>query len=352
MDVTPKQARFLRAALQSWQQQGLLSAATANTLSESLSVQLFDWKRLARYSFWVALISFITSLSAILADKALIDLLESIFNSSNLVKFIVLSLFAAAAYAWGARRRLNHPAKSYSNETIIFAGVLLTASAIYQFGQMVDNGSGHFSILLLLGALLYGAIAVAINSSMVWTFSLLSLGSWMGAETGYASGWGAYYLGMNYPLRFVLFGLVLTGFALLTEKQPAFKIFRHTTLAIGLLYLFIALWILSIFGNYGDTATWREVQQIELFHWSLLFACCSLAAIGHGLKFENTVSRGFGLTFLFINLYTRFFEYFWDVTHKAIFFALLAVSFWFIGTHAEKIWNLGRSLPPKTQRNA
>jgi hypothetical protein len=52
------------------------------------------------------------------------------------------------------------------------------------------------------------------------------------------------------------------------------------------------------------------------------------------------MTRGFGLTFLFINLYTRYFEYFWNTLHKAIFFALLAISFWFIGSRAEKIWNI------------
>ena len=35
--------------------------------------------------------------------------------------------------------------------------------------------------------------------------------AWMGAETGYISGYGMYFLGMNYPLRFVLFGAMLTG---------------------------------------------------------------------------------------------------------------------------------------------
>ena len=34
---------------------------------------------------------------------------------------------------------------------------------------------------------------------------------------------------------------------------------------MGLLYLFIALWIMSIFGNYGDIERWERVKQIELF---------------------------------------------------------------------------------------
>lgn len=161
----------------------------------------------------------------------------------------------------------------------------------------------------------------------------------MGAETGYLSGWGAYYLGMNYPLRFVLFGIILIAGSSLLQYRPSFIPLRKTTLVMGLLYLFVALWILSIFGNYGDMNVWYKVKQIELFHWSLLFGFFSVAAFIHGLKYDNVITRGFGLVFLFINLYTRFFEHFWDSTHKAIFFGILGISLWYLGTHAEKICN-------------
>ncbi|RYZ67173.1 MAG: DUF2157 domain-containing protein, partial [Proteobacteria bacterium] len=63
----------------------------------------------------------------------------------------------------------------------------------------------------------------------------------------------------------------------------------------------------------------------------------------HGIKIDDGMTKGFGITFLFINLYTRFFELFWDATHKAVIFALLAMSFWLIGSKAEKIWNFGES---------
>ena len=66
----------------------------------------------------------------------------------------------------------------------------------------------------------------------------------------------------------------------------------------------------------------------------------AVAAIWHGLRHDDGASRGFGLVFLFINLYTKYFEYFWDASHKAIFFFLLAVSFWLIGSKAEALWNL------------
>jgi len=97
---------------------------------------------------------------------------------------------------------------------------------------------------------------------------------------------------------------------------------------------------MSIFGNYGDMNEWQKVKQIELFHWSLLFGFVAIASIYHGIKEDDGITRGFGITFLFINLYTRFFEHFWNNMHKAIVFSILAVSFWYIGSRAEKIWNI------------
>ncbi|MFX7965213.1 DUF2157 domain-containing protein, partial [Acinetobacter baumannii] len=78
------------------------------------------------------------------------------------------------------------------------------------------------------------------------------------------------------------------------------------------------------------------------FHWSLLFGLAALAAIWLGLKHDDAMLRGFGLTFLGINLYTRLFEFFWDSMPKTIFFALLGLSLWALGHYAEKIWQLGR----------
>ncbi|MEK6682182.1 MAG: DUF2157 domain-containing protein, partial [Nitrospirota bacterium] len=161
-----------------------------------------------------------------------------------------------------------------------------------------------------------------------------------GAETGYISGWGAYYLGMNYPIRFVLFGTVLTALSSFFWQWQNRNEFLKPTRIMGLLYLFISLWIMSIFGNYGDMGKWYNVKQIELFHWSLLFGLTSIGSIYHGIKFDDHMTRSFGLTFLFINLYTRFFEHFWNSLHKAIFFTILAISFWYLGNRAEKIWNL------------
>ena len=106
------------------------------------------------------------------------------------------------------------------------------------------------------------------------------------------------------------------------------------------MYTFTSLWLLSIFGNFASIDQWYGVNQIALLGWaSLSIGICGLTFfLGFNLKDE--MAREFGATFLILNLYSRFFEYFWDSWHKALFFMVLAISFWIIGRKAEKIWNL------------
>ncbi|HBX6220505.1 TPA: hypothetical protein MH644_22445 [Klebsiella pneumoniae] len=114
--------------------------------------------------------------------------------------------------------------------------------------------------------------------------------------------------------------------------------------AMGLTYLFIALWIMSIFGNY-DADNWYQVSQARLLPWGLLFAVAAGVCIFISLKTDDGMLRGFGLTFLAINLYTRFFEFFWNGMHKVLFFLILAVSLAVIGRYAERIWHAGNVKP-------
>ncbi len=161
-----------------------------------------------------------------------------------------------------------------------------------------------------------------------------------GAETGYVSGWGAYWLGMSFPIRFVLFGGMLLALCYLMQNVLRQRQLFTVSKAMGLTWLFVALWILSIFGNY-DSESWYEVSQAQLLPWGLLFALAAAICIYISLKTDDGMLRGFGLTFLAINLYTRFFEFFWYSLHKVVFFLILAVSLAMIGRYAERIWHAG-----------
>ncbi len=340
MHFNRKKGDFLAEVIDRWRENGTIDAETATKLEVSFQIRPFDWGKLAMYSFIIAIICGIIAFTALIAEDFLVELVERFFEAPDGVLCLMFAGLAAIVYYLGFRKRRSHPQNVFGNEAVLFIAVLLTAVSIGFLGKLLDRGSGHFSLLLLLAAVLYGVIGYLGESWLVWAFSLLSLGSWYGAETGYMSGWGAYYFGMNYPLRFALFGAVLTGFSFLLKPRMKTANLYSPTYVIGLLYLFVSLWILSIFGNYGDHYAWMRSSTGDLFQWSILFGLVALLAIWYGLKYDDPTARGFGLTFLFINLYTKYFEYFWDDMHKALFFLILAVSFWLIGRKAEKIWNL------------
>ena len=340
MTLNKKQGSFLKETISQWEANGTITKEAAATLQNSFSIRPFDFKKLAKYSFWIAIICLIIAGTTIIFDDLLFDFIKKFFTISVIFPCLLFAALAAVFFFIGLKRRKSRPEKIFSNEAFIFIGVLLTAVSVVYLGMLLDTDSGHFSLLFLLSTAIYGILALLFPSKLVWLFSLITLGSWFGAETGYASGWGAYYLGMNYPLRFVLFGIVLIGVSFALKINAKLAGLHKVTYIMGLLFLFIALWLLSVFGNYGDMDSWYGVKQIKLVHWGIIFGIAAVGAIVYGLKQDDHTSRSFGITFLFLNLYTKFFEYFWNELHKPIFFIILAVSFWIIGWKAEKIWNL------------
>jgi len=77
--------------------------------------------------------------------------------------------------------------------------------------------------------------------------------------------------------------------------------------SLGLVYLNLSLLILSI--ERPDAVLWIGILTIAAF-----------AEIVLGAWLKNPIMLGFGVTFLFIDGFTRFYERFWDSWTKAAFF--------------------------------
>jgi len=338
--IDQDKSEFLDEMLDYWQSEQMLSDADIQKLKESYQPKVFDWRRLAQYSFWIAMACGVIALSALLVDKLLLDYLKNLYNTPNIVISIVSALAAAGCYLLGFRRKKTNPQRLFSNEAIIFSGVMLTANAVAYLGKAFNNNSNHFSLLILLSVIIYLVLAYFFKSRLIWAFALLAFGAWFGTETGYLSRWNWYFLGLNYPLRFVCFGLIITIVSLFFRNHKQLSYFFDISYFAGLLYLFTSLLLLSVFGNYGTLEEWYAVSQLSLFYWAIISALACIVAIIIGLKKNDAILREFGIIFLFINLYTRYFEYFWDSWHKAIFFSILGISFVLIGRKAEKIWSL------------
>ena len=340
LNIDKQESDFLNNTISHWEKHHLVDAQQAETLRNSYEVKGFDWMRLAKYSIWVALFCGAIAIGSLIVDDAVINWIKNLYETPDIVISILSAVAAVGLFYLGRKREKQFPEQIFSNEATIFLGVFFTASSIAYLGKTFDNGSGHYSILFLVSVFVYGFLAYRMNSRLIWLFALVSLGSWFGTETGYQTNWALYFLGMNYPLRFVLFGLLLVGACHLLKGKKWFSYFWELTYVVGMLYLFMSLWLLSIFGNYGSLDVWWQIKQISLFYWGIISAVVAGLFMLYGLKFKDVIAREFGITFLIIFLYTKYFEYFWDHTNKTLFFAILALSFWLIGRKAEKIWNI------------
>lgn len=340
LHIDRQEAEFLDASISHWEKNGLLNSEQAEKLRASYEIKGFDWMRLAKYSFWIALVCGGASFAFLIVNDAVVNWLKNLYYTPDVVISILSGVLATIFFYIGRKRERTMPEKQFSNEAIIFTGVLFTASCIAYLGKTFDNGSGNFPLLFLVSVFVYGFLAWRMESRLIWLFALVSLGSWFGTATGYQTHWTDYFLGMNYPLRFVAFGVSLVTASFGLRKRPWFARFDDMTYVVGLLYLFISLWMLSIFGNYGNIDKWMKVAQISLFYWGIISLVIAGGVLFYGLKSNDVIAREFGVTFLIIFLYTKYFEYFWDHTNKTLFFGVLAISFWLIGRKAEKIWNL------------
>lgn len=339
LNLDKQESEFLNKAIRHWEEEHLIDAGLAENLRGSYEVKGFDWMRLAKYSFWIALFCGIIAVGSLIIDDTVIRWLKKLYYTPDIVISVVSAVMAVVLFYFGRRWEKKYPEKIFSNEAIIFTGVLFTACCIAYLGKTFDNGSGHYSLLFLLSVFVYGVLAYRMDSRLIWLFTLVSLGSWFGTETGYQTRWSDYFLGMNYPLRFVLFGMVLLTGVYSLKNRKWFERFWELTYVCGMLYLFMSLWLLSIFGNLGNMDTWWHIRQIGLFYWGIISAVVAAGFLFYGLKTKDAIAREFGITFLLIFIYTKYFEYFWDHTNKTLFFAILGASFWLIGRKAERIWN-------------
>ncbi|MDR2006017.1 MAG: hypothetical protein LBP78_02075 [Acidaminococcales bacterium] len=282
MYLSKRKADSIREAIRVWEESGDLDKETADRLRKTIQTASFDWKRLAAWGFYFAIACFVIAAAALVAAPWFVLFLQELFLHSGVGRLVLSVSLAVFLYFQAFKLRRKRPERVYLNQAALFSAVLANAWAVGETGCFFGKSNGHFCLFFLLSCFIYALIGYFGQARLVWVFALLSLGAWMGAETGYVSGWGAYYLGMNYPLRFTLFGLLLAGASILMRHDARFGFFFSVTLSVSLLYLFLSLWLLSIFGNY-DYDAWRGVRQIELFHWSLLFAAAAVFSFLLGL---------------------------------------------------------------------
>src|SRR5690606_9153508 len=109
-------------------------------LRSSYEIKGFDWARLAQYSFWIALICGIVAFASLIIDDNVINYLKKLYDTPDIVISVASGIIAGILFYLGNRQKRLYPERVFSNEAIIFFGVLFTASCIAFLGKAIDNG--------------------------------------------------------------------------------------------------------------------------------------------------------------------------------------------------------------------
>ncbi|HCB14292.1 MAG TPA: DUF2157 domain-containing protein [Gammaproteobacteria bacterium] len=289
-----------------WHQQGLIDRPLLDTLLPRYETQ---GRFLAALLKWLGLFAIFQLGLAVLAFIAMM-------TESALVAAVLLGGAGAGLWYFGIQMATD-PRQRYP-----FSGaVLVTASLAAAFGALAllhiatsgENEEQVIPILLLVTAAL--AALTAYRYYLRWPLLLALLLFFHGAGAWHAyGGHGAYFAYLQDERLIAVVALVAIVLGLWHERRLESGSLRRCAgfgalyLIFGLLYLNLSLWFLTLFGKPLD--------------WVLIFTAAGIAQIIAGARLHDARFTGFGIVFLAIDLYTRFFEHFWDRLSAGVFFLL------------------------------
>lgn len=298
--------RRVRRELDALLREGLLDETAYRQLRDRYPTEGWDWRSLGRWFLIFGAVSIMAGL-AILARTLFAFTLDQL---ALLLGIALLASFGGAR--WLQRHR---PALLWSRLSLELLGGLLAIGLTFTLGVLYSSGSGNWPALLLIDLVLLLGLSYALCNPLLLVLSAVVFFSWFGGFTGYASGWGAYWFGMNYPLRFLAAAMVMLAVAVIHQQSETGPLARYRGfckiwLSSGLYFAEMALWLLSLFGNF-DLASdwWHQSRPAELILFNGLWAGLNVALVWLGAHRAMRMLTGYGVTFLVIQLYTLFFAH-------------------------------------------
>lgn len=331
MEVDKQEERLLREAIREWEEGGLLTGEQADWLKGTITPKK-ERQQLAQYFFIIAISCGLLAFGALFIDEKLLEQLRRTFLLSNWT--IALGAFGLAACClYQTHRRREKLTKAAYEIYLIPCGLLSLIGLVYLCKE-IGNGASY-SFFLGAAALMLAALSYGFRSAVLWIGFILAAMGWFGAfSTAFSR--NNLFLGMNYPVRFTVFGLLVIALSFVQRQIPRIADAYRATYHTGLLIFFTGFWGVSVFGNYGFLDEWARVRQTHVLGYSVAFGLVTAFTLYLGVKNGDEAVRDYSVLFLLLNLYTRYFEYFWDTLNKGLFFLVLAVSFWLVGRWISK----------------
>jgi len=332
MEADKNEKEIIERALNDWQTEGKLSAEQAIELKGSIVLKKTERQQIAQYFFIIALSCTLLAFGAIFIDDKFLEKLKVYFSLSNVM---IAGITAAISifWFWYISKKRNKLSTTTFEVYMILGGLSALTSLVYILKDF--GNSNGYTAFLLIAFLLLCVLSIAFRSRSLWVGAILALMGWYGSFSTVHSSQNL-FLGMNYPVRFSVFGAIILALSVLQLKSKRLLYSQNITYIFGMLIFFTGMWGVSIFGNFNYLDEWEKVRQTQVIIYALIFAAVASLSLFAGIRYKNELARDFGFLFLLINLYTRYFEYFWDTINKGIFFLILGITFWLVGRWIEK----------------
>jgi Predicted membrane protein (DUF2157) len=301
-------ARFNRVVQRQLDQllrEGLLDGRTHAALAQRYPVTSWNWTALGRW---------FTIFGAISLAAGVVMLARTLFQFTLHKLAVLLALATVALFAAGWR--LRDKPYIWTRRSLELLGGLALIGLTFTLGIIYSTGSGNWPALLLIDLCVLLPLAYVLRNLLLLVLSAVVFFTWFGGVTGYMSDWGAYWFGMNYPLRFLVMGILIAFVGLLHRQAEGgpltrFQGFFYVWLAAGAFFSEMALWLMSLFGNFGSIKDYSyQVGAGELFLFNVLWTGLNAGLLWLGAHYQVRMLRGFAVTFLIIQGYTL---YFWHV---------------------------------------
>jgi hypothetical protein len=116
-------------------------------------------------------------------------------------------------------------------------------------------------------------------------------------------------------MRFLIAGLLMAGMAVVHRRAEQDRLrnydgFFKVWLSSGVFFSEMALWLMSLFGNYGSIFSHYLNSAGELIFFNALWTGFNAILLWAGSQFRLRMLRGYAMTFLIIQGYTL---YFWKI---------------------------------------
>ena len=120
LNLDKQESEFLNKAISQWEENHLIDASTGQKLRESYEIKGFDWMRLAKYSFWIALICGAIAVGSLIIDVRVLNWIKNLYYTPDIVISIASGIISAVLLLfWQTIRKRNTP-KEYSATRLLF----------------------------------------------------------------------------------------------------------------------------------------------------------------------------------------------------------------------------------------